>query len=313
MNPYEIEGVQPGEFITIKQDHPVTSFVAVSGQVAERWLAHNTHNRALSETSVFQYQSDMEAGRFLLTGEPIQFSKSGVLLNGQNRLTALANCVPPITLVFNVIRGLDDAAQSHMDIGKKRTPGQQLGILGIKNANQVASMTRLLIAWENGWLFNNSTKARVSTPAVEQWVSENEKLVDIFNRYLAQPTRSVGGTPAVAGAVAVAGLRIDPQATIAFFHLLHRRVGLPKGSPLLALDARLRRLKAERTRLQQREELAYFIQTWSAWMRGESLAKLQAGKGGWNANNFPSMAVQRSRKFDKAQLAAGLELGGYEA
>ena len=64
MNPYDIDGVQPGEFITIKQDKPITSFVAVSSQVAEQWLAHNTHNRPLSEKAVLEYQSDMEAGRF---------------------------------------------------------------------------------------------------------------------------------------------------------------------------------------------------------------------------------------------------------
>lgn len=312
MNPYDIEGVQPGEFITIKQDKPITSFVAVSSQVAEQWLAHNTHNRPLSEKAVLEYQSDMEAGRFKLTGEPIQFSRTGVLLNGQNRLTALANTVPAMTLVFNVIRGLDDDVQSYMDLGKKRTPGQQLNILGFKNANQVASMTRLFIAWTEGLLFEQTKLRRaISTPRIEQWALENEKLLDEFHAYLAQVTRSVGGTPAVTGAVALAGLRIDPQATIAFFHLLHKRVNLEAGSPLLALDAKLRKVKMDRKRLEQREELAYFIQAWNAWMRGEPMQKLQAGKGGWHSRNFPSMAVNRGRKFNTTQLAAGLEMGGW--
>lgn len=314
MNPYEIEGVQPGEFITIKADHPITSFVAVSSTVAERWLTHNTHNRPLSEDAVMQYQGDMEAGRFKMTGEPIQFSKAGVLLNGQNRLTALANALPPMTLVFNVIRGLDEDVQSYMDLGKKRTPGQQLGILGVKNSNQIAAMTRLLITWENGLLWReNKLRRAISTPQVEQWALENHKLVDLFNRYLAHATRGVGAQPSVSGAMSIAGLRIDPQATIAFFHLLARRINLPEGSPLLALDSRLRRTRAERKRMQQRDELAYFIAAWNLWMRGESVAKLQAGKGGWNGNNFPSMDTSRGRKFDAEQLAFGLELGGYEA
>lgn len=313
MNPYEIEGAAPGEYITIKQSRPITSFVAVSSALAQQWLEHNTHNRPLSETSVFQYMTDMEAGRFKFTGEAIQFSKTGVLLNGQNRLTALANCVPGITLVFNVVRGLDDDVQSYMDLAKKRTPGQQLSILGVRNASQVASMARVLIGWENGWLFAEQKFQRVSTAHVEEWVSKNENLVEMFNRYLARPSRSVGVAPAVAGAFAVAGLRVDPQATIAFFHLLSRRVGLPPGSPLLALDQRLRRMRADRKRVAQRELLAYFIQAWNSWMHGDSMMKLQAGRGGWTRYNFPTMATKRGRNFDTEQLAAGLSLGGYEA
>lgn len=309
----EIEGVQPGEFLTIRKDQPVSSFVAVSSEVAARWLQNNTHNRPLSETAVLRYQMDMEAGRFGLTGEPIQFSKTGVLLNGQNRLTALANCIPPITLTMLVVRGLDDEVQRYMDQGIKRTPGQQLALMGVRNSAQVASAVRLLMTWQNGLLFVDNKRTRaLSTPAVENWVSENQKLIDVFNKYLAHVTRAVGGTPSVAGAMAIQGLQIDPQAAISFFHLLNSRSNLPTGSPLIALDSRLRHVRADRKRLSQRDELGYFIQTWNNWMRGDSLSKLQAGRGGWGVENFPRMETLRGSRFDREQFARGLELGGYE-
>lgn len=311
---YEIEVAQPGEFIDIIKSTPVSSFVTVSSETAARWLAkHNTHNRPLSETAVIRYQMDMEAGRFGLTGEPIQFSKTGVLLNGQNRLTALANCVPSISLTMLVVRGLDDKVQRYMDQGIKRTPGQQLALMGVKNSTQVASAVRLLMTWQGGLLFTDNKLSRaLSTPAVENWCAENSKLIDVFNKYLAHVTRAVGGTPSVAGALAIQGLQIDPQATIAFFHLLNSRSNLPQGSPLIALDSRIRHIRAERKRLTQRNELGYFIQTWNNWMRGESMSKLQAGRGGWNVDNFPEMERFRGSKFDWDQFARGLELGGYE-
>lgn len=310
---YEIEGTQPGEFITIRKENVVASFVSVSSETASRWLQHNTHNRPLSETAVIRYQMDMEAGRFGLTGEPIQFSKSGVLLNGQNRLTALANCIPAISLTMLVVRGLDDDVQRFMDQGIKRTPGQQLALMGIRNSSQIASAVRLLMTWQGGLLFTDNKKSRaLSTPAVENWCSENGKLIDVFNKYLAHTTRAVGGTPSVAGALAIQGLQIDPQAVIAFFHLMNARTNLPVGSPLLALDSRLRNVRAERKRLTQRDELGYFIQSWNNWMRGDSLTKMQAGKGGWGADNFPRMETQRGVRFDRDQLVRGLELGGYE-
>lgn len=309
----EIEGIQPGEFITIRTDNPIASFVAVSSEVAQRWLQHNSHNRPISETGVLRYQMDMEAGRFAMTGEPIQFSKTGVLLNGQNRLTALANCIPSITLPMLVVRGLDDDVQRLMDQGIKRTPGQQLGLMGIKNANQISAAGRLFLTWEQGLLFTDNKRSRAVTLAeVEQWALEDQKLVDLFNRYLAQVTRQVGATPSVTGAFAIKGLLIDTQATIAFFHLLHSRSNLPSGSPLLALDNRLRRVRAERFKLTQREELGYFIQTWNNWLKGELVTKVQAGRGGWSVGNFPKMGTERGRKFDREQFVRGLELGGYE-
>lgn len=311
---HDMQGVQPGDSIDICQSEVTAGFVRVSSDVAARWLAHNTHNRPLSEMAVLRYQADMEAGRFGLTGEPIQFSRSGVLLNGQNRLTALANCVPPVSLTMLVVRGLEDTVQKYMDQGVKRTPGQQLALLGVKNSAQVASSVRLLMSWRNGLLFSESARTRnaLSAAAVESWVAENEKLIGLFNKHLAHVVRSVGGTPSVAGALGMHGLEVDPQATISFLHLLAGRSNLPFGSPLLALDSRLRNLKANRTRVNQRDELGYFIQTWNAWMRGDSMAKLQAGRGGWSSENFPRMEGVRGSRFSVEQFARGLALAGYE-
>lgn len=309
----QIDGVQPGEFITIKQQNPVVSFVSVSSEVAERWLSHNVHNRPISETGVLRYQMDMEAGRFKMTGEPIQFSKTGVLLNGQNRLAALANCVPSVTLTMVVVRGLDDEVQRLMDQGIKRTPGQQLGLMGIRNAGQVGSAARLYITWEDGLLFTDNNRRRaISLAYIEDWIADNSTLIDLFNDHLANVSRSVGASPSTAGAFAMKALQVDVDLAIAFFHLLHSRINLPKGSPLIALDNRLRRIRAERKRLSQRDELGYFIQAWNNWLAGESMAKMQAGRGGWSEANFPKMSLRKGKKFDQGQLVLGLELGGYE-
>ena len=307
-----LRDAQPGEHLTIKVDHPITSFVSVSSALAKRWLKHNTHNRPLSAQAVYEYRSDMEAGRFRLTGEPIQFSKTGVLLNGQNRLTALAQCTPPITLVINVIRGLDDESQFFMDLPKKRTTGQQLSLQGVKNSRNVAAMARLLIAWDEDLLFTENLLRRgISTPRVEEWVTKNAALVELFNDNLIMTTTRCGGTPAVASTAAVAALRIDPKAAISFFNLLRVRANLPFGSPILALDGRLRKVRADRVRLSQREELGYFIRAWNCWLRGQTLQKMQQPKGGWTKETFPVMLSERGPGFDHNQYFVGLDLAGF--
>ena len=306
-----ITGVQPGEFLNLKVDHPITSFVSVSSEVAEKWLQYNTHNRPMYEANILKFQGDMEAGRWTMDGAPIRFSRPPVtLLDGQNRLMALANCVPGRELVFCVVRGLDHAVQHTMDIGQGRTPGQQLRLTGQGNAHQIASVTRLLLTWENNWLYDSIRQRTISIPQIEEWVAENQKLVDLFNHHLAKTTRSVGATPSVAGAFALAGMQVDTPATVSFFALLKSRTNLPEGSPILALDNRLRRIRMERMRVTQRDELALFITAWNMWLKGRSATKIQASKGGWTDKTFPLMDTQRGRNFDNEQFERGLELAG---
>lgn len=309
-----ITGVQPGEYLNLKVDHPITSFVSVSSEVAERWLAHNTHNRPFYEANVLKFQADMEAGRWRMDAAPIRFSLPPVtLLDGQNRLMALANCVPSLTLVLNVVRGLNPETQRVMDIGQNRTPGQQLGLIGQANARQVASVARLLIAWESNMLYDTKRQRTISIPMIEEWVEENQKLVDLFNHHLAKATRSVGATPSVAGAFAIAGMKVDTPATVSFFHLLKSRANLPEGSPILALDNRLRRIRMEGFKLTQRDQLAMFITAWNLWLKGKPTTKIQSAKGGWTDKSFPLMETVRGRNFDREQFNRGLDLAGVPA
>lgn len=309
--PEIITGVQPGEALNLKVDHPITSFVSVTSEVAERWLTHNTHNRPIYDANVLKFQADMEEGRWRMDGAPIRFSKHPVtLLDGQNRLMALANCVPARELIFNVVRGLDHESQRTMDTGQARTPGQQLRLIGQANAKQIASVARLVIIWENNWLYDSIRQRTISIPQIEDWVEENQKLVDLFNHHLAKTTRSVGATPSVAGAFAIEAMKVDTPATVSFFNLLRSRANLPEGSPILALDNRLRRVRMERMRLVQRDELAMFITAWNLWIKGKTTSKIQSAKGGWTQRTFPLMETVRGRSFDKEQFERGLELAG---
>ena len=81
---------------------------------------------------------------------------------------------------------------------------------------------------------------------------------------------------------------------------------------MLTLNRDLRRVRAERVKLSQRDELAYFIQCWTNWLRGDLIAKVQAGRGGWASGNYPRMETERGKKFDRDQFIRGLEMAGYE-
>ena len=100
--------------------HDITFAIEkITPQLAQYYLTKNTGNyRTLLSSRVDQYKSDIINGKWEFNGEPIQFSKSGKLLNGQHRLTAIWLSGKTVEMV--VERGLDDDTLI-FDIGKMRT------------------------------------------------------------------------------------------------------------------------------------------------------------------------------------------------
>ena len=74
------------------EDHekPSASLVYVTPDMAKRWLSKNTGNRPVKKAKVAQYARDMTEGRWEITGEAVKFAQSGRLIDGQNRLHAVA-------------------------------------------------------------------------------------------------------------------------------------------------------------------------------------------------------------------------------
>jgi hypothetical protein len=119
--------------ISLKQ----SAFEVITPAEAKELLEENRVNRKLRPGVVEAYRRDMEEGRWGDTGEPIQISRTGGLMNGQHRMTALAgsSCEG---VEFLVVRGLDDAAQTMMDQGAQRGVADALKISQghIKNASR---------------------------------------------------------------------------------------------------------------------------------------------------------------------------------
>lgn len=86
---------------------------------AREYLKANTNNyRKLSRATVRSYAEEMKNERWELNGEPIVFSKSGVLKDGQHRLAAII--LSGKSVHINVTRGVDDSVSIY-NVGKRRT------------------------------------------------------------------------------------------------------------------------------------------------------------------------------------------------
>ena len=263
--------------------------VRVTPEMARKWLNHNKHNRTVSQMAVKRYRADMIEGRWQYLGDPIRFDVQGNLLDGQHRLFALAACPDEIAIPFLIIAKLPTESQQAMDQGRRRSPGDQLGLLGIKDANAIAGAVRLFLAHNSGLLFrdNKAAAMEVTTTRVQSWCLEHE---DLLSTVMAIPNyRMAHCPPSVSLCAAILFVEsMGGENAAEFFRLLH--VGTGEGHPINSLDRRLRRIKDNKVKASQRELLALFIQAANAWVENRTVTKFQMPRGGkWTAETFPRL------------------------
>lgn len=271
------------EMASTKISHSV---VMVDAETAIRWLARNKKNRSVRQGAVARYRSDMADGRWTFTGDPIRFDTEGNLIDGQHRLTALSE-LEGATIPMLVIRGIPAAAQGSMDQGIKRTPGDQLGLLGYRDSNRIAAAVKQFIIWEEGYLFRDrKVVGHVTAPRITEWVQEHPADVEFLYK-IGNIARQNDAPPSVAGAAAIAFARVDSTDAVEFFTLLARGAGTA-GHPIVTLDKRLQRTRREGLKMTDRDFLALFIVAWNAWRDGRQMTKFQRPRGGrWSEDNFP--------------------------
>jgi len=268
---------------------PTSRIVSVDPPTARRWLESNTRNRPISSVVVARYRRDMDSGQWPFTADPIRFSAEGALLDGQHRLTALSTLDDSITIPMLVVRGLPEESQLFMDQGRKRSAGQQLALLGVKNSNNIAAAAKVFIMWQSGLMFKDNKIAQLITSAqIQAWVAANPDLVELEHDLHGKFT-VVDAPDSSTCAAAFRFSEVDTAATVEFFGLLASGVGLTHGHPILALDKRLRRIRKEGIKVSTRDYIAFFVLAWNAWRDGRSLTKFQRPLGGsWSAANFPT-------------------------
>lgn len=108
----------------------------------------NVGNRSPKPKQIRAYSNDMSGDRWSLTGQPIVFGSHGMLLDGQNRLSACVRANKPFTT--HAVFGVEPASFVHFDIGKNRNNTDVFTILGVPYPRETGLVIRLLMAWDAG-------------------------------------------------------------------------------------------------------------------------------------------------------------------
>ena len=108
----EVKDLSREKGITFAVEH-------ITPKIAAYYMTKNSPTqRRIRSATIAKYVQDLKNGLWQLNGEPIVFSKSGVLLNGQHRLRSIIMSGVPADIV--VIRGVSDDT-TVFDVPARRT------------------------------------------------------------------------------------------------------------------------------------------------------------------------------------------------
>lgn len=96
-----------------------SEILTITPNEASKYLANNPSNRRISERAVAAMAADMKAGRWLATHQGIAIGKTGRLLDGQHRLSAVIKAGVPVKMMATF--DVDESAIDAIDQGRKRS------------------------------------------------------------------------------------------------------------------------------------------------------------------------------------------------
>ena len=248
---------------------------------AREMLENNHVNRRLRQKVVMAYRRDMEAGRWEFTGESVQVSRTGALLNGQHRLNALADAkVKSIDLL--VVTGLPDDAQTLMDqgVGRRITDALLLQHGHVKNVTVVAGIARwLVLAPEVGPHVNPSMIRNKVTAAeaVEVFNRDPETIISA-GQHAQVMRRHLLGSPTAMGYSWYQFHRVDPSACEEFFAGMRDMEWSFPNDPRKAALRRMQMIHADEGIKANQETgiilVSILTRAWNHWRKGEEVDTL---------------------------------------
>jgi hypothetical protein len=122
-------------------------FIDISPAVARSLLDRNTRNRKKSQIDIADWSKEMKAGRWRETSQGIGIARDGIIVDGQHRLEAIVDSGVTVNMV--VVVGLDPEVFTVTDVGRRRTSGDALGMVGESSTTQLAAIVRLAYEFDS--------------------------------------------------------------------------------------------------------------------------------------------------------------------
>lgn len=238
----------------------------ITPAMAKVYLEANTKNRPLSKRAVDFLKKEILAGRWKSTGDPIKFSKNGRLLDGQHRLTAIAES--GITVLSYVIEGLEEDVFNVLDTGNKRDAKDVLSLSGVKHSLYMAATIRNILIVNDLGFHKAVNKERGFTQRIKFSI---EEIMDFYtkNKTIEKEIEFIVDGCHLFGHIGVALLatayhsmkKIDQKFAQHFFERYFNGDSLNKTSPIFILRTKL--MQDVKGKLCNRDKLILLVMAWN--------------------------------------------------
>ncbi|MCQ4159931.1 hypothetical protein NON00_08310 [Roseomonas sp. GC11] len=237
----------------------------ITPEMAEAYLTHNTRNRKIVAAHVDAIARDIRAGNWMMNAQPICFSRSGRLLNGQHRLSAVLLAGEAIEVP--VMRGLPEEAYATYDIHAKKGP--QLGAAFESFGDKPLIAAAAVLLWKRELKPPGTRNAKPTPAEVMRIVEQHPRLLEMrtFGRKMIE-----FGRGSVLAYAAYCIERDDPELGRIFLERFETGADLPRGHLILELRKRMQILRRERT--SQDEQLRELLSAWKRFQDKPDLERL---------------------------------------
>ena len=247
--------------------------IIVTPAIASAYLEMNAGNRPLTNSHVLALSKSMIRGEWIFNGDSIRITKSGLLIDGQHRLSAIiASGLPQKAMV---VTGLDDAAFLTIDCGRIRGAQDSLAIQGYQCTNVLAAIARYVVNIESGAisLCGQSSSSKSTPTQILNIVKENPDLQDSAKYGQSKKAKKYFGA-SLLGFTHYWFLKHDYVAGTNFFEEIESGEYSYKFSPALALREKLIDNVVSSKKLNRDEKAAYVFSAFNKYMENSQVKRL---------------------------------------
>lgn len=251
---------------------------------ARHLLRLNTSNRNIRKTAVDTMARDMRNGLWEMNGESIKVSDDDRIIDGQHRLLAVVQADMLVPML--VVRGLPFKAQETVDLGTKRSLGDQLHLAGAPSATLLAAMIRF------AWFMDNYGRPKAfgisaSHSELRAYLEANPTLRDSMSMAERARHSTINYVASVGGGLHFLMNRKTGEADEFWDHLIEGDVA--KDDPIFVLRETLLRDLSMPHRMSTAHRAAITIKGWNAHRQGRKVTAISWRSSGPAAEAFPTI------------------------
>ena len=278
--------------------HPgvFSGYVNFTRERAKLALEGNTHNRKIRDSQQENIKLGLKNGLWDDNVSKINFESNGTLSEGQHRLEGVVETGIPIRCL--VTFGVTREAQLVTDRRGNRNLSDDLTIDGFKNSKNLAAISRVLYARNNGitvkeLIHGDSKTYKYPDALVMGWFKDNKDYCISTERLAARMkdlVRDCKITGHVMSVLTVEFDSIDSQDALSFWKRLSCGIATQENDPVVWLRKRLTdNARSNTSRIPKIVEAALIIKAWNFYIKGETTKQLKYTSGGANPEPFPEI------------------------